>query len=201
VPIGILAAVLAVVRLPESYGPRAGLDVRGLLLVSAGVLGIVWALVRGNDAGWASAEVVSSIALGAMLLAGFVLCELRVTDPMLPMRLFRSRAFSAGNLAIFCTFGALFAAVFFFAQFLQSGLGYGPLAAGIRLLPWTATFITLAPVAGALADRIGERPLMTAGLLLQALGLGWVALIAEPGLAYPHLLAPRSPAWNASRLT
>jgi MFS family permease len=80
--------------------------------------------------------------------------------------------------------------VFFFAQFLQGGLGYGPLAAGLRLLPWTATFITVAPVAGALAVRIGERPLMTTGLLLQAAGLGWVAVIAGPGLAYPQLVAP-----------
>jgi len=109
---------------------------------------------------------------------------------MLPMRLFRSRAFSAGNAAIFCTFGALFAAVFFFAQFLQSGLGYSPLSTGLRLLPWTATFISIAPIAGAMADRIGERPLMTTGLVLQAAGLAWVAAIAKTGLTYSDLIAP-----------
>ena len=109
---------------------------------------------------------------------------------MLPPALFRSRAFSAGNAAIFLTFASLFAAVFFFAQLLQTGLGYGPLDTGLRLLPWTATFITVAPIAGALADRIGERPLMVTGLTLQALGMAWVALIADPSMAYSELLAP-----------
>ena len=106
------------------------------------------------------------------------------------MRLFRSRGFSAGNAAIFFTFASLFVGVFFFAQLLQTGLGYSPLGAGVRLLPWTATFLTVAPVAGALADRIGERPLMVAGLVLEAAGLAWVALIAGPDLSYRSLLVP-----------
>jgi MFS family permease len=106
------------------------------------------------------------------------------------MRFFRSRAFSAGNAAIFFTFASLFGAVFFYAQLLQIALGYGLLEAGLRLLPWTATFITVAPIAGALADRIGERPLMVGGLSLQAAGMAWLALIAEPGLAYSQMLAP-----------
>jgi MFS family permease len=109
---------------------------------------------------------------------------------MLPIRFFRSRAFSAGNTAIFLTFASLFAAVFFYAQLLQFGLGHGPLDTGLRLVPWTATFLTVAPVAGALADKIGERPLMVTGLLLQAVGQGWLALIAEPGLGYTEMLAP-----------
>jgi MFS family permease len=109
---------------------------------------------------------------------------------MLPLELFRSRAFSGGNAAIFLTFAGLFTGVFFFAQLLQTGLGYGPLATGLRLIPWTATFITIAPLAGALADRIGERPLMVAGLSLQALGMAWVALIADAGMSYSQLLAP-----------
>jgi MFS family permease len=134
--------------------------------------------------------VIGSILLGGLLLAAFVAWELRAREPMLPMRFFRSRAFAAGNAAIFFTFASLFGAVFFFAQLLQIGLGYSPLEAGLRLMPWTATFITVAPIAGALADRIGERPLMVGGLTLQAVGMSWVALIAEPGLAYSHLLAP-----------
>lgn len=109
---------------------------------------------------------------------------------MVPMSFFRSRAFSAGNVAIFCTMASLFSAVYFFPQLLQNGLGYDPLAAGIRLIPWTVTFITVAPIAGTLADRIGERPLMTTGLLLQAAGVAWAAAIAKPGLAYTSLLAP-----------
>jgi MFS family permease len=109
---------------------------------------------------------------------------------MLPMTMFGSRAFSAGNAAIFLTFASLFTAVFFYAQFLQTALDHGPLGAGLRLLPWTATFLTVAPVAGALADRIGERPLMVSGLALQATGMAWLALIAEPGLGYSSMLAP-----------
>jgi MFS family permease len=109
---------------------------------------------------------------------------------MLPMRFFRDRAFSAGNAAIYLTFASLFSAVFFYAQLLQTGLGYDALGTGLRLMPWTATFITVAPVAGALADKIGERPLMVTGLSLQAAGMAWLALIAEPGMAYTSVLAP-----------
>jgi EmrB/QacA subfamily drug resistance transporter len=190
VPIGLLAIPLVLTRMKESFGPDTRLDIRGLALVTGGALGIVWGLVRGNTAGWASPEVVGSLAVGALLVAAFVAWELRAPEPMLPMRFFRSRAFSAGNAATFFTLASLFAAVFFYAQLLQTGLGYGPLGTGLRLLPWTATFITVAPIAGALADRIGERPLMVGGLSLQAAGMAWLALIAEPGLAYSHMLAP-----------
>jgi MFS family permease len=109
---------------------------------------------------------------------------------MVPMRFFRSRAFSAGNAAIFLTFASLFGAVFFFAQMLQTALGYGPLDAGLRLMPWTVTFITVAPLVGNLVDRFGERPFMVAGLSLQALGMGWIALIADSGLTYSEFLLP-----------
>jgi EmrB/QacA subfamily drug resistance transporter len=190
VPIGLLAIPFVLTRMKESFGPDTNLDIPGLGLVSAGALGIVWGLVRGNQAGWASAEVVGSLAVGALLVAAFVAWERRAREPMLPMHFFRSRAFSAGNTAIFFTFASLFGAVFFYAQLLQTTMGYSPLDAGLRLLPWTATFITVAPIAGALADRIGERPLMVSGLLLQAAGMVWLALIAEPGLAYSELLAP-----------
>jgi EmrB/QacA subfamily drug resistance transporter len=190
VPIGLLAIPFVLTRMKESFGPDTNLDIPGLGLVSAGALGIVWGLVRGNQAGWASAEVVGSLAAGALLVAAFVAWERRAREPMLPMHFFRSRAFSAGNTAIFFTFASLFGAVFFYAQLLQTTMGYSPLDAGLRLLPWTATFITVAPIAGALADRIGERPLMVSGLLLQAAGMVWLALIAEPGLAYSELLAP-----------
>jgi MFS family permease len=159
-------------------------------LVTGAALGVVWGLVRGNSAGWTSPEVIGSLAAGALLGVAFVGFETRAHHPMVPMSFFRSRAFSAGNVAIFCTMASLFSAVYFFPQLLQNGLGYDPLAAGIRLIPWTVTFITVAPIAGTLADRIGERPLMTTGLLLQAAGVAWVAVIAKPGLAYTSLVAP-----------
>jgi EmrB/QacA subfamily drug resistance transporter len=190
VPIGLIAIPLVLARMDESFGPDTSLDIPGLALITTGALGVVWGLVRGNQIGWGGAEVVASLAAGVLLVAGFVAWELRAREPMLPMDFFRSRSFSAGNAAIFFTFASLFGAVFFNAQLLQTTLGYGPLATGLRLLPWTATFITVAPVAGALVDRIGERPLMVGGLLLQAIGMCWLAVIAEPGMTYGQLLIP-----------
>jgi EmrB/QacA subfamily drug resistance transporter len=190
VPIGLIAIPLVLTRMKESFGPDSNLDIPGLALVTGGALGIVWGLVRANQAGWGSAEVIAALGLGALLIVAFVAWERRVPEPMLPMNFFRSRAFSAGNAAIFFTFASLFGAVFFYAQLLQTALGYGPLGAGLRLLPWTATFMTVAPVAGAMADRIGERPLMVSGLTLQAIGMGWLASIVEPGMHYSAMLAP-----------
>jgi MFS family permease len=146
--------------------------------------------VRGNSAGWESVEVIGSLAAGLMLVGAFIAWELRASEPMLPVRLFRSRAFSAGNAAIFFTLASLFGAVFFFAQMLQTGLGYGPLDAGLRLMPWTITFITVAPIVGSLVESYGERPFMVGGLTLQAVGMGWIALIADPGLTYSEFVLP-----------
>jgi EmrB/QacA subfamily drug resistance transporter len=190
VPIGVLTIPLALRRIEESFGPDTALDIPGLALVTGAALGIVWGLVRGNGAGWESLEVVGSLAAGTLLAVAFVAWELRAREPMLPMRFFRSRAFSAGNAAIFFVFASLFGGVFFFAQLLQTGMGYGPLDAGLRLLPWTGTFILVAPIAGTAADRLGERPLMVAGLLVQAAGMAWIASIAAPGLAYSELVVP-----------
>jgi EmrB/QacA subfamily drug resistance transporter len=188
VPIGLALVPLVLARIPESHGPDTTLDLRGLVLVTGGVLGLVWGLVRGNLAGWASAEVVATLAGGALLLAAFVAWQLRAPQPMLPMGFFRSRAFSAGNAAIFFVLASLFCGVFFLSQFMQTGLGAGPLEAGLRLLPWTGTLFFVAPVAGALVDRIGERPFLIAGPLLQAVGMTWVALVADPGMAYVEMV-------------
>jgi EmrB/QacA subfamily drug resistance transporter len=190
VPIGLAAIPFVLTRMKESFGPDTSLDFRGLALVTGAAFGIVWGLVRGNAAGWGSVEVVGTLSAGALLAVAFVAWELRAREPMLPMHFFASRAFSAGNAAIFFTFASLFTGVFFYAQLLQTVLGYGPLDAGLRLIPWTATFITVAPIAGTLADRFGERPFMVGGLLLQAVGTVWIALIAEPGLAYSELVLP-----------
>jgi EmrB/QacA subfamily drug resistance transporter len=190
VPIGLLSIPFVLTKLDESHGPDTGLDIRGLALITAGALGLVWGLVRGNEVGWSSVEVVGALAAGAALVVGFVAWELRAREPMLPMRFFRDRSFSAGNAAIFLTFASLFSAVFFYAQLLQNGLGYDALGTGLRLIPWTATFITIAPIAGTLADKIGERPLMVTGLSMQAAGMAWLALIADTGMTYSQLLGP-----------
>jgi EmrB/QacA subfamily drug resistance transporter len=190
VPIALVSIPLVLTKMNEGHGPDTGLDLRGLALVTGGALGLVWALVRGNQVGWASVETIVPAVAGALLLVGFIRWERRAREPMLPIEFFRSPSFSAGNAAIFLTFASLSSAVFFYAQLLQVGQGYGALGAGLRLVPWTATFITIAPIAGALSDKIGERPLMAAGLSLQAAGMAWLALIAQPGLAYSHMLAP-----------
>jgi MFS family permease len=106
---------------------------------------------------------------------------------MLPMRLFRSRAFSAGNAAIFFLNGSIAGAIFFMAQFQQVTLGHGPLGAGLRLLPWGLAPFLIAPRAGALVDRIGPRPLIVGGLVLQTIGMAWIALVASPHVSYAPL--------------
>jgi EmrB/QacA subfamily drug resistance transporter len=190
VPIGLAAIPLALRRLDESYGPRAALDLPGAALGTGAALGLVWGLVRGTSAGWASPEVAGALAAGAVLAVAFTGWELRARAPMLPMRLFAIRGFSAGNAVAFLLTASITGAVFFMAQFQQVGLGQDPVGAGLRLLPWGVAPFLIAPRAGRLADRIGERPLVVSGLLLQAAGFAWIAVIAAPGMAYPAMLAP-----------
>jgi EmrB/QacA subfamily drug resistance transporter len=190
VPIGLAAIPLVLRRMDEGFGERSRVDVTGLTLVSGSALGVVWGLVRGNTAGWGSPEVLGTLVGGLVFAVLFVLWELRTPEPMLPMRLFRSRAFASGNAVGFLMFGSLFSAVFFMAQFMQTSLGQSPLHAGLRLIPWTGTVFFVAPIAGALVDRIGERPLLVGGLLLQAVGFAWVALLARAGLPYSEMIAP-----------
>jgi EmrB/QacA subfamily drug resistance transporter len=190
VPIGLIMIPLILAKIPVAGRGRVRLDPVGLILATGGTLGIVWALIRANAIGWASLEIAVTLAAGALLAVAFVAWELRAADPMVPLRLFRSRAFAAGNAAAFCVFATLLSLVFFMAQFLETGLGYGPLGAGLRLLPGWATLTLIAPFSGTLISRVGERPLIAGGLTLTAGGLAWIALIARAGLPYSHLVAP-----------
>ena len=190
IPIAFLIIALAFTRIKESFGPRTPLDIPGLTLVTGAAFGLVWGLVRSNGAGWASLEVATALAAGFLLAIAFVAWEERAQEPMVPMRFFRSGAFSSGSAAIFFLSGSLYGAVFFVAQFLQTAQGYGPLGAGLRMLPWTGVVFVVAPMAGALVNRIGERPLVASGLFLQALGMTWLALVAAPEVAYVNLVAP-----------
>src|SRR5215831_10385177 len=190
VPIGLVAAVLSAILLPESRGAATRLDLPAVPLVAGGAAAVAWALVQAGSAGWSDPKAVMAFCLGAALLAGFVIRERRAAEPMLPLRLFRSRTFSAANVSGFLTSGAIFSAAFLTSQYFQMGLGYSPLATGLRLLPWTATPVAVAPAAGALADRIGTRPLLVTGPALQAAGLAWVADIAAVGTGYAQFVAP-----------
>jgi EmrB/QacA subfamily drug resistance transporter len=184
VPIGLALIPLSISRLTESFGPRSQLDISGLVLAGAGFFGITWGLVRSNRIGWGSTETVTSLIAGGLLLGAFLWWEGRTTTPMLSAKLFRSRAFNAANGVSFFMFASLFGVLFLMMQFLQTALGYSPLAAGLRTLPWTGAPMLIAPIAGALADRYGGKPFMLAGLALQAAGLGWIAAIAKPGMNY-----------------
>jgi MFS family permease len=134
--------------------------------------------------------VLSSLVAGVILLASFVAWELRSPAPMLPMRFFRNRAFAAANGASLLMYFGMFGSIFLLTQFLQTVQGHSPLGAGLRVLPWTAMPMVVAPIAGALSDRIGGRPLMAAGLALQAIGLGWLAAVSTPTVPYSQLVVP-----------
>ena len=188
VPIGIVLAPLALARLEESHGSDSALDLPGLALVSTGLLGIVWALVRGNDKGWTSPAIIVPLVGGALLVAAFVWWEARTPRPMLPLAFFRDRTFTLANVSSLFMFFGMFGSIFFLAQFFQTVQGYSPLQSGLRILPWTAMPIFIAPIAGAFSDRIGGQRLMTVGLALQAIGLARIAAISTPTTPYTHII-------------
>lgn len=188
VPVAIVAIPLVRWALPESHGRRQPLDVPGLLLAGGGVLSTVWAIIRGNDDGWGSARVVGGLVLGAVLLVAFLRREARTDHPLVPLRLFRVRSFSVANATALLFSVGVFGIVFLLSQYLQVGLGYSPLEAGLRTLPWTAAPMLVAPVAGLLAPRVGVRPLLTAGLALQAAGLAWQGLLVGGDVVYADLV-------------
>ena len=190
VPIGIVLIPLALSRLTETHGPGGRLDLPGLTLASAGLFGIVWGLVRGNSVGWGSPEIVGALALGAILTVAFVAWELRASAPMLPMRFFRNRTFALANVSSLFMFFGMFGSIFFLSQFFQTVQGYSPLSSGLRILPWTAMPMIVAPIAGAMSDRVGGQKLMGVGLTLQAIGLGWIAHVSSPTIAYSELVGP-----------
>jgi EmrB/QacA subfamily drug resistance transporter len=189
VPIGlILLPLLALVR--ESRGGAGRLDPLGTVLVTTGLFGIVYGLVRGNDLGWRSGQVLTGLVAGGVLVLLFVLWQARARTPMVPLGLFRSRGFSLTMIAtIIMPFG-VFGSVFLITQYLQTARGYSPLAAGVRTLPWTAVPLLAAPISGRLVDKIGGKPLLLVGFVLQTAGIGWLAAVVSPTVPYSHLVVP-----------
>jgi EmrB/QacA subfamily drug resistance transporter len=190
VPIGIVLVPLAWARLTESHGPAKTLDLPGLALAGSGLFGLTFGIVRATALGWTSTTVVTSICAGLALLAAFIWWELRAPAPMLPLRFFRNRAFAATNGVSFAMFFGSFGSIFLLSQFFQTAQGYSPFEAGLRTLPWTGMPMIVAPIAGLLSDRIGSRPLMSAGLALQAIAIGWLAVVSSPTVAYSSLIVP-----------
>ncbi|MFF9240863.1 DHA2 family efflux MFS transporter permease subunit [Streptomyces sp. NPDC014801] len=184
VPLGIALLPLARLRLAESYGTGAPLDLPGTLLASGGLFGVVYGLVRGPADGWTSTLVLLGLSVGGALLVAFVVHGMRAKNPMLPMRLFRSRAFAGINAASMLMFLGMFGSIFLLSQYMQGVLGYSPTQAGLRMLPWTGMPMLVAPIAGILADRVGGRPVVAAGLFLQAAGLAYLASASTPDASY-----------------
>ncbi len=188
VPIGLVTIPLAAALLVESRGPDTRLDVPGLALASGGLLALVWGLINGNQDGWTSGPIVTAFAIAAILLAGFVAWERRTASPMLPPRFFRNRQFSAANGVSFMMSFGMFGSIFLLAQFFQIVQGYSPFEAGLRTLPWTGMPIIVAPIAGALSDRIHPRLLLAAGMGLMGAGLAWIAALVSPTVEYLMLV-------------
>ncbi|MFF9481887.1 DHA2 family efflux MFS transporter permease subunit [Streptomyces sp. NPDC014733] len=188
VPIGVVLLAFAVRGLTESHGASGRLDLVGTGAISLGLLGVVFAIVRGPDEGWASAEVLASGLAGLVLIAGFFAWEARTASPMLPLRLFRNRTFSVVNALSLLMFFGMFGSIFLVTQYLQTVQGSSPLGAGVKMLSWTGMVLFAAPLGGALSDKIGGRPILLAALGLQSLGLLWLALFVEADTSYAALV-------------
>jgi EmrB/QacA subfamily drug resistance transporter len=188
VPIGIVAIPLALLALPNSLGERVRADVLGVILVGLGIFGVVFGIVRGNDKGWSSAQVLVSLIVGGVLLALFVWREARTDSPLLPLRLFRDRGFTLANaVAMTFTFGA-FGSVFILIQFLQIVEGKTPLQAGVETMPWTLAPMFIAPLAGMVAPRVGTRALIVAGMVSLSAGLFEIAVAMTATVSFGVML-------------
>ncbi|WP_245966523.1 MFS transporter [Sphaerisporangium album] len=188
VPIG-LAAVLLVYRvLGESKGTGRGLDLPGMVLGGAAITTAVWAIVEAHGRGWTDSVILGAFGAAAALLVLFVLWERRTADPLLPLTFYRTRPFVLSNLVSLAMYFGVFGSIFLLVQYLQGPLGYSPMEAGVRTLPWTLMPMFLAPVAGIFTSRIGGGPLMAAGLGLQAIALFWIGTLADVDLAYTSLI-------------
>jgi EmrB/QacA subfamily drug resistance transporter len=184
VPLGVLVLPLMWTTLRESRGPDRSLDPLGLLLSAAGVFALIWAIIHSDSHGWGSAQTLGVLSGGLALLVLFVLWQARARTPLMPLRLFRHRAFSVINVGgITFSFG-VFGSVFLMAQYFQVVQGLSPLASGVRALPWTMFPMITAPLAGLLMGRLGARLIVTTGLALQVVAIGWIAGVTGVHVPY-----------------
>ncbi|GLQ56423.1 hypothetical protein GCM10010862_36820 [Devosia nitrariae] len=177
---------LAVAKLGENRGGDARIDIPG----AGAAFGTTWALMRTAELGWGATEVLWSFAAAVVLVTAFIVRQRSAAEPMLPPELFTRGAFTGGLGAAFLHYGALYGTLFFIAQFLQVGQGYSPLEAGLRVLPWTATLFFVAPLVGNLIRKVGERPLISLGLLFEGGGLAIIALTASSDMSFAALALP-----------
>jgi EmrB/QacA subfamily drug resistance transporter len=175
VPVAILAVFVTLAATRESRDETSThqVDIPGVLTISVALGALVLALVEGNSWGWGSAAVIGLLAVSAAATVAFVYAELRSPEPMVDFAFFRSKSFLGANLVAFIVSFGMLAMFFFLALYMQNVKGYSPLETGIRFLPSTAVIIVAGPIAGRLTDRIGPKPLMTAGLLMVAASMFW----------------------------
>lgn len=183
-PICAAAMWIATRHVPESRDEHAGahLDVLGSVALTLGLAGVVFALIEGPSQGWPTVPVVLGI-VGILSLGAFLLLEARLTNPMVPLSIFRSHQFSGANAVTFAVYAALGTVTFLLVVHLQTDLGYSALEAGASLLPITACMLLFSARAGALAQRIGPRIPMTVGPLVVAIGMVLLGRV-EPGSTY-----------------
>ena len=189
VPVGLAGAALSRLRLPEAPASGAALDLAGAVSASLGALAVIWSLVESGGTNW-DATNLGLMAGGLLVLAAFLAWERRAAAPMVPTRLFRDLQFSAANATAFFAYGAIFSATFLMSQYFQMSLGYGPLATGLRFLPWTAAPLVVAPIAGSLFDKVGARALTVPGLVMQAVGFAWIVDLAGRSAGYGSYVLP-----------
>ena len=189
-PICAAAMWIAVRHVPESRDEHAGahLDVLGSVALTLGLAGVVFALIEGPSQGWPTVPVVLG-TVGVLSLGAFLLLEARLTNPMVPLSIFRSHQFSGANAVTFAVYAALGTVTFLLVVHLQTDLGYSALEAGASLLPITACMLLFSTRAGALAQRIGPRIPMTVGPLVVALGMVLLGRV-EPGSTYWATVSP-----------
>ena len=193
VPIGILAFALSLRYVPESKADvtHRHLDLAGAVTVTAGLVALVYAIVRTETYSWGSAEVLVPLALGVGLLALFVFLQARVSvAPLVPLRIFRSRSVAGGNVVMLLMFGALFGSWYFQTLFMQHVLGFSPLQAGLAFLPQTLLIAAGAQLTARLVPRFGPRPLILTGVLVAAAGLAWLSQITPDSTFVGGLLGP-----------
>ena len=187
-PVGILALALGVPLLAESRNPNARhIDLPGQVLVTGTLVFLVMALIEGSSQGWTSPLILGLFSGSAVLLAAFLLVEVRVREPMVPLSLFGNRVFSVANVAGLLLFFAMLGTFFFVTQFFQAVQGYTPLESGLRTLPTTMGIFLIAPFAGLLTARIGPRLPIVLGGLLAGGALILTMRLMEPNSSYATL--------------
>lgn len=186
VPIGVLAVLFGMRWLKESKGERKPIDLLGITLLGAGLFGLVFGMVRGNDEGWGAFSVWGPIAGGVLLLIAFYGWERTRKQPFVQFKHFRERNYSAYLSAGFWLNAGIFGAIFLLTLFLQQAQGYSALGAGVREMVWTACTMVAAPLAGLLVGRFGSKRVLLFGLFLQLVGLIGIALvIIREGAIFP----------------